>query len=784
MRQTMTTSDRLGWQTQPWAARVYVAAVILAGVCGTVAFFPRQWPPPMVFAVLVAASCLTSAWKVNLPIPLSSSSTLSVSYAAGLMALLLLGPKPALVVALIGAWTQCTVNVKEPYPIYRTVFSVAAMAVTMVATGVAYTSLGGRLAPHDFHALSKPLVGAIAAYFVVNTVLVAGAIAFSTGQSLLKIWREDFLWSAASFLIAGSAGAGAAVIIARGGYWSALLMMAPVYFVYSTYRIFVGRLDDERRHVQETRRLHGEAVAALLQARQSEQALAEEKERLMVTLRSIGDGVIATDMDGTILLIDDVAEALTGWTREQAVGRPLASVFQNVDLETRERFDNSMAALTASSEQHGRRRCSLLVARDLTERPIEECAAPVCDAEGRTIGMVLAFRDITDALRIQEERAKAGKLASLGLLAGGIAHDFNNILTGIMGNISLARATTPRARAAGTALAEAEQACVRARQLTWQLLTFSKGGVPARKTVAVARILDEAAALSLRGSNVTSTIEIAPDLWTFDADEGQLIQVFTNVLINAQQAMPHGGVIAIRAENVFESTPRSEHALRVESGPYVRVSVADKGLGIPREHLARIFDPYFSTKQRGSGLGLATTYSIVKNHGGFVTVDSQLGRGTTMEIHFPAAIGAERRAPAVVPSRRGRHRVLFMDDDASNRTLAANMLEFLGYDVEVVEGGSAAVDRFKSALGDGCPFDAVMLDLLVPGDLGAREAIEHLAGLDPAINAILVSGYAQDAIVNEFRDYGFKAVITKPFTLQELSATLESVITVPTCRVH
>jgi two-component system cell cycle sensor histidine kinase/response regulator CckA len=250
--------------------------------------------------------------------------------------------------------------------------------------------------------------------------------------------------------------------------------------------------------------------------------------------------------------------------------------------------------------------------------------------------------------------------------------------------------------------------------------------------------------------------------------------------------MPQGGVVTVRAENVFELTGKSKHALRVEAGPYVRVSIADQGIGIPKEHLPRIFDPYFSTKQRGSGLGLATTYSIVKNHGGLIGVDSQPDRGTTMEVHFPASAVAEDRdaGAVVVSSGHGRGRVLVMDDEPSVRTLTANMLEFLGYDAEIVDNGSAAIERFKRAVGSKHPFDAVMLDLVVPGEMGARETISHLTGIDPAVRAVVVSGYAQDAAVSSYRDYGFVAAINKPYTLQELRDTLETIITPPTWRIH
>jgi PAS domain S-box-containing protein len=782
------TTDRLAWQTLPTQARFYVIAVLAAGITAVVMTAPRTLPAVDLFAALLAASCLTSAWKVNLPIPLASGSTLSMSYAADLAALLLLGTGPAVLIAITGAYTQCTWRVKRPYPVYRTAFSLAAEAITMAATGAAYRAFGGQVPPPDALALAKPLVVAILTYFTVNTGLVATAIALSTRAGVFETWRDDFLWSAISFMVAGSAGGAAALVVARGHEWAGLLLAMPVYLVHRTYRVFVGRLADERRHSEETQRLHAEALDALEHARRSQRALAEEKERLVVMLRSIGDGVIATDLDGTIVLINNVAEALTGWPRDEAIGRGLSTVFQSVDTESRQRNDSPIAAAARIEGPSGARRTSVLVARDFSERPIDECAAPLRDASGAATGMVLVFRDLTDTLRAQEERSKASRLSSLGLLAGGIAHDFNNILMSIMGNISMARATMAGRETAG-ALVDAEQACIRARQITWQLLTFSKGGVPVKKPVDVAKVLEEAASLALRGSNVSCAFDIPSDLWTIDADEGQLIQVFTNLLINAQQAMPHGGGVTVRAENTFELTSRSQHALRIEPGPYLRVSIVDQGIGIPAEHLPRIFDPYFSTKQQGSGLGLATTHSIVKTHGGFIGVDSQLGRGTTIDVHFPAPTAVERRdARARVvrdgEARHGRPRVLVMDDEASVRTLASNMLKFLGYDAEVVDGGKAALNRFTHARETGRPFDAVMLDLVVPRDLGGRDAIGLLTALDPGVKAILVSGYAQDETISSFREFGFAAAMTKPYTLQELRVTLESVISAPGMRVH
>jgi signal transduction histidine kinase/ActR/RegA family two-component response regulator len=274
----------LGWGPLPLAARIYVMTVIATGLVSFVALAPRSYPQPGLFLLLLLSTCLTSTWKVNLPIPLASGSTLSVSYAANLMALLLLGRQPAMVVAVTGVWMQCTYKVKQPYPLYRTVFSMAAEASTMAATGAAYEWLGGTNTPLDFTLLARPLVGAISTYFFFNTLLVAGAIAFSTRQSLVKVWRDEFLWSGVTFMVAGGAGALAAVVIDRGEHWKAILLIAPVYLTYRTYELFVGRLDDQKRHVAQIQQLHQQTVEALMQAHQAEQALAAEKERLGRTL--------------------------------------------------------------------------------------------------------------------------------------------------------------------------------------------------------------------------------------------------------------------------------------------------------------------------------------------------------------------------------------------------------------------------------------------------------------------------------------------------------------------
>jgi signal transduction histidine kinase/CheY-like chemotaxis protein len=274
----------LGWRSLPHAAQVYVAVVIAAGLFAFMLHIPAAYPQPLLFVVLLFGACLTSTWKVNLPIALASGSTLSVSYAANLIALLLLGPQHAMLVAVAGAWTQCTFRVKRRYPLYRTAFSIAAEALTIAATGATYSWLDGSTPPSDLNSFARPIVAAIGAYFLVNTILVATAIAITTRRRVIEVWREEFLWSGVTFIVAGGVGAIAAIVINRGEHWKGILMLAPIYLTYRTYEAFVGRLEDQKRHVAEIGQLHQRSIEALLQARAAESALADEKQRLAATL--------------------------------------------------------------------------------------------------------------------------------------------------------------------------------------------------------------------------------------------------------------------------------------------------------------------------------------------------------------------------------------------------------------------------------------------------------------------------------------------------------------------
>ena len=268
------------WRALPVAARIYVAAVTVAGIAAAVAFVPRTLADPLLFGALLVFACLTSAWKVTLPIPVTNGSTLSVSCAANVMSLLILGPQHAVAIAAAGAWVQCRYRPKRPYPLYRAVFSSAVAALTMVATSLAFAAFGGTTAHADLVALARPLVAGMTAYFLVNTGLIAGAIAVSTGRSVVRVWKNDFLWSAASFMAAGTAGAFGALVVREGEGWKAVVIAAPIYLVYRSYELFAGRLEDQQRHTHEIQRLHQETVGALGAAREAEGLLAAEKERL------------------------------------------------------------------------------------------------------------------------------------------------------------------------------------------------------------------------------------------------------------------------------------------------------------------------------------------------------------------------------------------------------------------------------------------------------------------------------------------------------------------------
>ena len=406
---------------------------------------------------------------------------------------------------------------------------------------------------------------------------------------------------------------------------------------------------------------------------------------------------------------------------------------------------------------------------------LEIYAFPLRDRSSNQMrGIIEYVRDITELKKAEIERSRLDKMESLAILAGGIAHDFNNILTAILGNIGLALLDSAVGPLGKERLAQAEKACLRAQTLSQQLLTFSAGGAPIKKILTISKVLRESANLILSGSNTLCEFAIPEDIWPLEGDDGQLSQVFSNLLINADQAMPDGGIIKISAEN--ESVSENSK-LPLAPGNYLKIAITDQGVGISHFYLDKIFDPYFSTKKKGSGLGLASAYSIIKNHAGHILVESHLGVGSTFTVYLPATQGK-------VPSDeveswepiRGQGKILIMDDEEMIKEVLGRMLERLGYQIEFANDGSQAVEKFVAAKEMGQPFEAVILDLTIPGGKGGKETIKELLAIEPDIKAIVSSGYSDDRIMSDFRSYGFCHVIPKPYRIVDLSKILHEVL--------
>jgi two-component system, cell cycle sensor histidine kinase and response regulator CckA len=382
--------------------------------------------------------------------------------------------------------------------------------------------------------------------------------------------------------------------------------------------------------------------------------------------------------------------------------------------------------------------------------------------------LLAMFTDLTEVRLTEAERLKAQKLEALGALAGGIAHDFNNLLQAVFGFIFAAQAARDL-EDVRVALGESQHAMAMATRLTNQLLTFSRGGAPVKKQMNLAPIVERAAKFALSGSAARCQFEFCPSLPPVEADEGQIEQVVQNLVTNASQAMPQGGIIQVstRVETLETDTRR------LNPGRYVVLEVRDTGIGIPQGLVSRIFDPYFSTKQRGSGLGLATAYSVVRNHGGIIEVTSEPGRGSTFTVLLPASVSSLQPVRDAAPASSTRSaRVLVMDDDPMVRSVAAKLLELLGHTADVVADGAEAVESYRARHAEGPPYDLVILDLTVPGGMGGIEALVRIRAIEPSVRAIVSSGYSDDDAISSYKVHGFRAVLQKPYSIELLEQTV------------
>ena len=441
--------------------------------------------------------------------------------------------------------------------------------------------------------------------------------------------------------------------------------------------------------------------------------------------------------------------------------------------------------------EESRQKQLVRVEKMLKGEPVpEEAEAEVIDKNGRKMSILVYTKieyknglpvrantvahNITERKRLEEELSKAQKLESLGVLAGGIGHDFNNLLSGIMGNISLAKLEAERGEDIMESLDEALRVSSKASALTRQLLVFSKGGAPVKKAASITDVLRDSTAFTLRGSMVKCKFKIASDLWPVKVDIGQFSQVINNLVINAMQAMSRGGKMRLEARNVYLE---KENEIPLSTGRYVIIKFQDQGHGIAPENLPKIFDPYYTTKSSGSGLGLTMTYTIIKRHDGHIAVESKVGQGATFLIYLPATEEVpEKASDREFRPAQGDGKILIMDDDESLRNVAERMLHKLGYEVQCVQDGAEAIKHYKQARRSGQPFDAVIMDLTIPGGMGGKETIEKLLEIDSRVIAIVSSGYSNDPILSNYESHGFCGAVTKPYRIEELSWVMRDVL--------
>ena len=502
-------------------------------------------------------------------------------------------------------------------------------------------------------------------------------------------------------------------------------------------------------------------------------AIEQGKREWETTFNAISDWVCLIDLDHRIVRTNQSVKAYTGRSVEGIVGGSCCEVVHG----TKSPID------ACPTRKMLKTRCRESAELHLPEENkwLLVTVDPVMDDDGSVVGIVHIVRDITLLKKEEAERAKIEKLESLGVLAGGLAHDFNNVLAIILGNVSSAKMDAAPYPNIEESLAEAEKGCLRAVKLTRQLLTFAKGGAPVTKTASLNDVITESADFALKGSNVSVDYALPGETWPVEIDVGQINQVIHNLVLNADQAMPEGGVVGIRVENrvIGESD-----ALPLPHGKYCHISIADRGIGIPQAHLSKIFDPYFSTKDKGSGLGLASSHSIVQKHGGHIWVDSQLGVGTVFHVYLPAAEKEISQAKEISKAKeaggestRAAGRILVMDDEAPLRELAKRALGKLGYQVESAGDGEESIAKYLKAMKENEPFDVVILDLTIPGGMGGKETIRRLREIDPDVKGIVASGYSNDPVVANFRDYGFCGALPKPYGIPAIGQAVHDVLT-------
>ncbi len=516
---------------------------------------------------------------------------------------------------------------------------------------------------------------------------------------------------------------------------------------------------------------------ALLYSRrkQTEKALRESEERYRLLAETAKEIILTFDLDGRVTYANKAWSEKSGYTQAETLGKGVEDLVPGDELRglkerlaEREPSEKEPALYEADFLDKRGNRISL----EITSSPLIKHDKPS--------GLLLTARDIRERKEMEKERLRIQKLESIGTLAAGIAHDFNNILTGILINVDLAQMDLDPQDKKYNNLSDAKKACMNAKDLTRQFITFSKGGAPMKRTGSIIETVKDSVNLALAGSDVTWKCSLPDDLWLVEFDESQIRQAIHQLVTNAKEAMPKGGTIKVQGENVTISLDNREKKMGLRHVKNVKISIQDQGVGIPEEHLPEIFDPYFSTKeagrQKGMGLGLTTTFSIIKRHDGHITVESELGTGTTIHIYLPASKKESPEKKVKGKSLPVKGKVLVMDDDDMIRDTTAQVLNNLGHDVSLSKDGREAIDLYQRAMEAGEPFDAVILDLTIRAGMGGKEALKRLLEIDREVKAIVSSGYLDDPIITNFSQHGFSDAIAKPYNIKRLKEAIDKIL--------
>lgn len=540
------------------------------------------------------------------------------------------------------------------------------------------------------------------------------------------------------------------------------------------------------------------SIEMALSRSQIEKKLFRSEEIYHTLIDNIQDGLFLIQ-DGKLKFVNEAFSRIPGYTVDEVLGMEFQDFVAPEDRDmVVDRYVRMMKGekVLSNYEFHGIRKnekkrttiylvCSPIMyqgkpavlgtVKDITKRKqLEEQMQLINDELEERI-----IERTTELKQTYKQLYHAQKMESVGILAGGIAHDFNNLLTVILGNISLAKSDIDPEDRVFNVLLEAEDASLRAKDLTQELLTFSKGGEPIKRTISIAKLIKDTVNFTIRGTNVTCKFEIPDNLYNIDGDDVQITQVISNIIINADQAMLKGGTIRVRCENVTISS-ENENTTLPENKNFIRISIEDHGTGMPKEQISLIFDPFFTTKEKGSGLGLATAYSIIKKHGGQITVESEVGAGSTFYIYLPAAqkkVSPKADVDVIEkPSEGSGERILVMDDDENIRFLLSEIMTSYGYMTESACDGAQAIELYKKAYESTNQFDLVILDLTIPAGIGGKETIKELIKIDPDVKGIVSSGYSNDAIMANYRQYGFSGVISKPYRPDDLVRIVQDVL--------